>query len=294
MSYAAVARKDFSDGIRSRMLWGLMALFLLAVGGITYLFVDSAGAAEFGTGVERKLAVGLLFVISAMPAIAFLVPLTGLVVSIKSISRERDLGSIKILLSLPHSRLEVLVGKLIGRSGLLTIAILASFVPSAILLMVQFDAFPLFELSVVTGLTILFGIAFVAVGIGASALVSTESRATLVGITIFILFYAWQAIFSYVNSRLELLSGDAAAFVYRFDLFNVFMDMLLAVFSLRYEELPNTSVVGEGQNVLSNPDQYQGLEQPFFLQHWFAFVILALWVAVPVAIGYWRFQRADL
>ncbi|WP_247730183.1 ABC transporter permease subunit [Halovivax limisalsi] len=294
MSYAAVARKDFSDGIRSKMLWGLMALFLLGVGGITYLFVDTAGTTDFGSGVERQLAVAFLFTISALPAIAFLVPLTGLVVSIKSIVRERELGSIKILLSLPHSRLEVLGGKLIGRSALLTVAILVSFVPSAALLMTQFDAFPVLELAVVTLMTVLFGVAFVAVGIGVSALVSTETRATIVGVAVFILFYAWKSIFNYVNSRLGLFSGEAELFILRFDLFTVFQDTLLALLSLRYDVIPNTSMVGYGQRVIENPQQYQALEQPFYLQHWFAFVILALWVAVPIAIGYWRFQRTDL
>src|SRR6056297_3070983 len=174
MSYAAVARKDFQDGIRSKTLWVLMALFLVSVGGIAWLFTNGAG-----TSPASDLQVALLFAVSALPAILFLVPLTGLIVSIKSIVRERELGSIKIVLSLPHSRLEVLAGKLVGRSALLTAAILVGFIPGAVVLSTQFGAFPIYELIALTAMTILFGIAFVAVGLGVSALVSTETRATV-------------------------------------------------------------------------------------------------------------------
>lgn len=289
MSYAAVARKDVMDGIRSKTLWALMALFLLSVGGIAWFFTDGVSS-----GSATNLEVTLLFAVSALPAILFLVPLTGLIVSIKSIVRERELGSIKILLSLPHSRLEVLGGKFVGRSALLAVAILVGFVPGAIILSTQFGTFPVTELAGLTLMTILFGVAFVAVGIGLSALVTTETRATVGGAAIFILFYAWSGIFNYINSRLELLSGDARLFVLRFDLFTVFQDTLLTLLSLGHSEIPNASMVVLGGQVLNNPEDVAAVSEPFYLQHWFSFVILALWIAVPLAIGYWRFERADL
>jgi len=289
MSYAAVARKDFQDGIRSKTLWVLMALFLVSVGGIAWLFTNGAG-----TSPASDLQVALLFAVSALPAILFLVPLTGLIVSIKSIVRERELGSIKIVLSLPHSRLEVLAGKLVGRSALLTAAILVGFIPGAVVLSTQFGAFPIYELIALTAMTILFGIAFVAVGLGVSALVSTETRATVLGVAAFVLFYAWGGIFNYINYRLELFSGDARLFILRFDLFTVFQDTLLALLSLRHSEIPNTSMVGFSQAVLRKPESVESITQPFYLQHWFAFIILAIWVAVPLAVGYWQFERTDL
>ena len=33
---------------------------------------------------------------------------------------------------------------------------------------------------------------------------------------------------------------------------------------------------------------------PVYLEHWVAFLILAVWIVVPLAIGYWRFGRTDL
>jgi len=34
--------------------------------------------------------------------------------------------------------------------------------------------------------------------------------------------------------------------------------------------------------------------QPYFLESWFGFVILAIWIVVPLVLGYSRFERTDL
>ena len=290
MSYRVVARKDYRDGIRSKLLWALMALFLVSVAGLALLFADDAPS-----GTVDSLEVAVVFTISAVPAILLLVPVTGLVVSIKSIVRERELGSIKIILSLPHSRRDVLVGKFIGRSGLLTTAILVGFVPAVLLLSVRFGAVPIYEFFVVTLMTVLFGVVFVAVGLSLSAFVSTETRATVGGFTAFFLLYLWSDIFGYLNNRLELLSGDALLFVERFELFTVFIDGAMALLSLRHGDIPSASTIAlEAEAIPEEPGAVDYVSQPFYLQHWFAFVILAVWIVLPLAIAYWRFDRIDL
>ena len=44
---------------------------------------------------------------------------------------------------------------------------------------------------------------------------------------------------------------------------------------------------------LTPADRYAG-EAPFYLQDWFGALVLVFWFVVPVAIGYYRFERADL
>ncbi|WP_290809918.1 ABC transporter permease subunit [Halovivax sp.] len=288
MSYRAVAKKDFQDGIRSKLLWGLVALFVLSIAGFS--LIASRGATS--PGEDELFLIGVLGV-SAVLAITILIPLTGLVVSIKSIVRERELGSIKVLLSLPHTRGEVIVGKFIGRSGLLTAAILSGFVPAALIVLVHFGTLPVYEYVAFVLVTLLFGTVFVAVGIGMSSLVSTETRANVAGFGFFILLYFWDSIFGWINGQLGLFSGDAERLVFRFDLFVVFWDSLMALLSIRYDEIPNASAVAYGETFQTDLAG-EAASQPFYLQHWFAFVILALWIAVPLAIGYRRFERTDL
>jgi len=37
-----------------------------------------------------------------------------------------------------------------------------------------------------------------------------------------------------------------------------------------------------------------GGEVPFYLEAWFSVVVLLAWGVVPILLGYWRFERADL
>ena len=289
MSVVAVARKDYRDGIRSKLLWGLIALFVISIVGLATLFTDGEGPPV------GSFEVLVLFAISAMPAILVLVPLTGLLVSIKSIARERELGSIKLLLSLPHTRGEVLAGKFVGRSALLATAIVAGFVPGAIVLAIRYGTFPVGEFLVLLAVVIAFGIAFVAVGLGVSAMVATETRATIAGVAVFFALYFWDDAFGYVNDELSLLSGDPLLFVERFNLIAVFFDAMLALLSLR-EDVPSASIVAleEGGGVENGIGLEAAASHPVYLDHWVAFLILGVWIVVPLAIGYWRFGRTDL
>ncbi len=288
MSVAAVAKKDFRDGVRSRLLWALTAMFVLSIGGFSLLATQSS--VEDGGTVAL---IGMLG-ISSLIAVVVLVPLTGLVVSIKSVVRERELGSIKILLSLPHTRGEVVAGKFIGRVGLLTTAILSGFLPAGIIFALRIDNFPLFEYVALVLVTILFGVTFVAVGLGISALTRTETRATIGGVAAFFLLYSWQSIFNWINGQLELFSGDALLFVQRFDLFTVFYDVFAAIMTVQHDDIPNASLVAVNQQMMEDPSASEVASQPIYLQHWFAFVILGAWIAVPLMIGYYRFKATDL
>lgn len=290
MSVGAVVRKDFRDGIRSKLLWLLIAFFVLSIGGFTYLATGSTGQDASGQDVQLLGILG----IAAIFAVIFLVPITGLVVSIKSIVRERELGSIKILLSLPQNRYEVVVGKFIGRSGLLTAAILAGFVPAGLLLFVRTGELPVFEYSMFVLVTILFGVVFVAVGIGLSALVNTETQGTVAGVGAFFVLFFWDTLFNFVNGQLDLLSGNAADFASRLYLFNVFFDALFTLLSLQSGDLPSGSIVTWTEASFAEPGAATIPAQPFYLQNWFAFVILALWIAVPLVVGYYLFSRKDV
>ncbi|QGN07316.1 ABC transporter [Halorhabdus sp. CBA1104] len=109
MSTLAVAKKDFRDALRSRALWGLSALFVLLSVLIAYAF------GEFTTemGVEEQTAEGLAYFLASQ--IGLFVSVTAIVIAYKAIAGERESGSIKILLSLPHTRRDVLAGKVLGR-----------------------------------------------------------------------------------------------------------------------------------------------------------------------------------
>jgi ABC-2 type transport system permease protein len=280
MSWVAIAKKDVQDSVRSKTIWALIAVFLLLMIGLAWL--TSPGKI---TDTETLLAaIGGAFLFG----ILFFVPIMGLVISIKSIIRERESGTINLLLSLPHTRLEMIIGKFVGRSVVLTIAILATFLPSVGYIFLQADSAPMFELGAFLFATMLFGLMFVGIGVGFSALVNSETQAAVAGILLFFALYLWP----FIIDQLGITVGD---FVSRFWLLFMFADMMLAMFSLKHEEIPDASVVAL-DDAFEITESLNIVEQSvaIYLQHWFAFIILAIWIVVPLAVGYARFNMSDL
>lgn len=118
MSWIAVARKDFRDTVQSRALWVLVAVFVALSVVSTYAYVEvpemfgSPGGATFGGLIFFTLGISALFV-----------PLAAIVVGYKSLAGERELGSIKLLLSLPTTRANVFAGKVLGRAAVLAVGL---------------------------------------------------------------------------------------------------------------------------------------------------------------------------
>jgi len=114
MSWLVVARKDFEDSIRSRWLIGLTALFvgLVALIAAVSLRLSTGGQTISTNAFLSGNFMGLLS--------GTLVPLIALVIAYNSVSGEWKSGSLKLLLSLPHSRADVVFGKVAGRSAALS------------------------------------------------------------------------------------------------------------------------------------------------------------------------------
>lgn len=56
--------------------------------------------------------------------------------------------------------------------------------------------------------------------------------------------------------------------------------------------------VGAQRGGYTVAERYHGVEGatevPFYLEPWFALVVLLAWTAVPLGLGFWRFRSADL
>lgn len=281
MSWQAIAKKDFQDSIRSRTLWAVLALFFLAIGGLTYIVTgDLSSEGGFVAVVGSTLVFGILLFI----------PLTGLFISVKSIVRERESGTINLLLSMPHSRGEMIIGKFLGRSAVMALAVVVGFIPAVTILSVETDI-GAGSILVFLLIPVLFGLMFVGIGIGFSALFETETQASIGGIAIFFALYLWRTALGQV---FDLFDASVPEFLQRFYLVDMFLDMSDALVPdgrglTAPSRVTSTSELTEGGIDVVYPDSVA-----FYMQNWFVFVILALWIVVPLAIGYYRFNRIDL
>ena len=280
MSWTVVAKKDFRDAIRSKTLWMLSVLFVLFAGGFTYVFWFIPQLVGQQNLPASGPTVGLINGLSG--AAGFLVPLIGLLIGYKAIVGERDSGSLKLLLALPQSRRDVVLGKLIGRTGVVAVAILIGFAAGAIIALLLYDSFAFGVFVSYTLLTMVLGLVFVAIAVGFSAAMRSASRALYGVVGLFVFFtFVW----GFIPTILRfVLNGFTMPNLLARPDWATFVSLLNPTTAYGYA---SAALIPELPGLTSeNP--------PFYLQDWFGFVILAAWVVVPFTLGYVRFASTDL
>ncbi|ADB60529.1 ABC-2 type transporter [Haloterrigena turkmenica DSM 5511] len=295
VTWRDVARKDFEDVVRSKLLWaitggfvGLLAFFLLVgyVSGNT----DEASMSDL-------LAVMGQFVI-------FFIPLIALIAGYMAIVGERRSGSLRVLLSYPFSRADVVTGKVVGRSVVVAATILVGFLVVTALGVPLADEFSAVELAQVTGLTIGLGVTFTALAVGISAATSSRGTALAWAVGVFILLLVmWEAvavgIYYLVAGARPGLEVEAWYFAlyqanpleaYRFAVDQVTGNYVWPMVQLGLEDVSFAEAGAADLRVESRVDG----DLPVYLRPWTAALVFVGWIAVPLAIGYRRFDAADL
>jgi len=272
MSWRAIARKDVSDAIRSRVLWLLLGVFLVVFLGLAYA-VPKLADEEFDTFLAVSTAV-----------VGLLVPLLAVVVGYKAVIDERTSGSMAILLSLPHSRRDVAVGKFLGRgvvlSGPIVLALLLA-VPIVLLRYATFE--PVTYLGFVVA-TVVFGLSFLGIAVGLS-MATTASRRVVAG--------AFGAYIVFVMLWAGLVDFLVLV-LFRFQENPLSDPPTWAVFAKLAE--PTTAyqyVLAEGVEA-GTPSPVDALGPQWFASPIVGLALLLAWILVPMTVGYWRFERADL
>jgi ABC-2 type transport system permease protein len=272
MSLPAVAKKDFQDTVRSRGMVVLVALFSLLVAVFAYVIRPQGGQADqFATELLLSAFVGPVLVTG-------LVPLVGVVVGYNAVSGERESGSLKLLLSLPHSRADVVFGKVVGRGAALALATLAGFLlPAAVLVAtpVTFNAGSYLGYTVFAAA---LGVVFVAIAVGCSAAVATRQRALIAGIAVYALFVLMWGLFT--GRVIGAFGGPVEALPISMGEIRTFLDVAN----------PTTGV-----EVLANAFLADQLFSGDRMNRQISAVAMLLfWTLAPPLFGLLKFERDDL
>lgn len=271
MSTLVVAKKDFEDAIRARTLQLLVAFFVGFTTLVFHYHRSRLGEEPTFTTLFDGI-VGMLGVV---------VPILGVMIGYKAIVGERESGSLKLLLTLPHSRLDVMLGKFLGRSAIVVVTMAVGFALAGIQTIVFTDLFSLTKFLLAAGEITLFGIIFVAIAMAFSTAMRSSMKASIGALGLTIVF----------------------SFLY---------DLVYGIFVQFVDPIPIDPETGMGQpepgpnwilllkrlnprRAFYEPSSWAIKEPtPFYLEPWFGWVIVAFWLLVPLGLAYLRFRNSDL
>ncbi len=181
---ALIAAKEIRDGLRNR--WVAATTLLMAALALTLTLL---GSAPTGTVGASHLSVT---VVSLSSLTIFLVPLIALLISYDAIAGEIERGTLPLLLSYPVARWQVIAGKFLGHTGILAIATVIGYGAAGAALALAGGpaetAGAWFAFGAMMGSSVLLGMAFVALGYLASALVRDPRTAGGIAIGLWLFF----------------------------------------------------------------------------------------------------------
>ena len=264
---ATIAGKEFWDRIRNRWVLAVALVFTVFALSIAYF-----GSAQQGAVGFRSIEVTIASLVSL---VIYLIPLIALMLGFDAIVGEREHGSLDLLLSMPITRGELLLGKYLGLAGALAFSTVAGFGLVGLVLSAQLDLNALFHYFGFMLSSVLLGCAFLSLAVMLSVFASDRTRAS--GLAIAMWFF----------------------FVLIFDL------LLLAVLvvtagqwggeALPYLLLLNPADVFRILNIFSLEDvrTLYGLSTvfpPALAKPWLLGLVMLGWIIAPLAIAGWRFR----
>lgn len=272
MAWRTIAKKDARAVLDSQTFrW---ALLLLVFAFFIVGYILPTGTDDPTTG---DLTTDMLDVVT------LLLPLLGILLGYKAIVGERASGRLNLLLALPHSRGDVVIGKLVGRGGLLAAAIAAGVAIGSWLVYYPFGSFDPLVFAGYLLVTVLFGLSFVGIALAISTLTTSEHLATGMAFgAFFLLVVVWpqlRPLYEIGLERLGLANGGLP-------------DPALFVFGITPGSCYERVVAGFFAG--ADGGEFLGPDAAWYLGEWVALVLLLAWAVVPIALGYLRFQSTDL
>lgn len=269
-----LAMKELRDGLRNR--W--VAACVLLLGGLA-LALSMVGTAPIGAVKASALEAG---VVSLSSLSVYLLPLIALMLAYDALVGEVERGTMALLLTYPVQRWQVVVGKFIGHSLILAIAILLGYGGAAVVSVVSadFDLTGLAAYGAMMGSSLLLGMAFVALAYLLSAM--ARERATAAGLAVglwmlFVVLYDLLLLGVLLADEQQRIGAELFSVLVLVSPADVYRVFNLAAFG---EVAKFTGVSGLGVDA--------GFNVGLLLS------LLAAWVVLPLLLTIQLFQRREL
>lgn len=263
-----IAGKEFRDRIRNRWVLAVALIFTLFALVITYFGGAQQGAIGFRS-IEFVIA-------SLVSLVIYLIPLIALLLGFDAIVGERERGSLYLLLSMPITRLELLLGKYAGLALALVLSIVIGFGLVGLMLVPQLTSNGLFHYVGFMFSSILLGLAFLSIAVFSSVIARDRTRASGIAIGLWFLFVL---VFDLILLGALVATGGQ----YGGEIFP-------------YLLLLNPTDIFRILNIFSLEDvrTLYGLATVFpeaLAEPWLLGAVMTLWIILPLAFAYWSFRR---
>ncbi|MCK9261657.1 MAG: ABC transporter permease subunit [Azoarcus sp.] len=265
---ATIAGKEFWDRIRNRWVLAVALVFTAFALVIAYF-----GAAQQGAVGFRSIDVTIASLVSL---VIYLIPLIALILGFDAIVGERERGSLDLLLSMPITRVELLLGKYFGLAAALTFSTVAGFGLVAVVLSSQLELNALFHYFGFMLSSVLLGCAFLSLAVMLSVFAGDRTRASGLAIAMwffFVLVFDLLLLGALVVSGGQW-GGDLFPYLLLLNPADVFR--ILNIFSL--EDVRALY----GLATVFPPS----LANPVLLG-----IVMFAWIALPLGIAAWRFRK---
>lgn len=265
---ATIAGKEFRDRIRNRWVLAIAVLFAVFA-----LLIAWFGGAQQGAVGFRSVE---LLIASLVSLVIYLLPLIALVLGFDAVVGEREQGSLDLLLSLPLTRLELLLGKYLGLAAALAVSTLGGFGLVAAILALQLDPAAFLRYGGFILSSVLLGLVFLSLAVMVSVFAVDRTRASGLAIGLWFLFVL---VFDLLLLGVLVASGgsfggELFAWLLLLNPADVFR--ILNVFSL-----------GEVRELYG----LDTLLPASLAAPWLLVPVMLLWIVVPLAIAAWRFRN---
>ena len=263
-----IASKELRDRIRNRWILAIALVFTVFALVIAYF-----GTAQQGTVGFRSIEITIASLVSL---VIYLIPLIALLLGFDAIVGERERGSLDLLLSMPLTRFELLMGKYFGLATALTLSTIIGFGLVALVLAKHLSLNDVYHYVGFVGSSVLLGLTFLSLAVMVSVFCSERTRASGVAIALWFLFVL---IFDLLLLGALVLTGGkygGAVFPYLLLLNPADIFRILNIFSL--------DDVRTMYGLSTVFPKY--LSDPRLLT-----LIMLVWIAVPLGIANWRLKK---
>jgi ABC-2 type transport system permease protein len=206
------------------------------------------------------------------------VPVVGIVLGDNAVAGEHESGALRLSLSLPHARRDVVVGTYASRAGLLAATLCVAMAGAGALVVYPFGTLDPLRFLAFVLLTVAFGAVWCGLGLAVSLATATGRRALAGGFGLLFLFVVvWDALGSALRPALDAVGLARGALP----------EPVRFVLGLEPGRVFARVTAGFVDPTGAVPDAW-------YLGEWVALALFALWLVAPLGLAARRFGRRDL